>query len=104
MQNARIIISRAGYSTIMDLVKLQKSALLVPTPGQTEQEYLAAFLKERSFFYSVGQDELNLTEDIQNVKDYVPPDYKERDLLSAKIRKLAISLEDGISSNQGCYS
>jgi hypothetical protein len=38
------IITRAGYSTIMELVSLNCSALLVPTPGQTEQEYLAEYL------------------------------------------------------------
>ena len=40
-QQSKIIICRSGYTTIMDLVKLGKSAILVPTPGQTEQEYLA---------------------------------------------------------------
>ncbi len=36
-----LIISRSGYSTIMDLSVLGKKAVFVPTPGQTEQEYLA---------------------------------------------------------------
>ncbi len=35
------IIARAGYSTIMDLIVLNRTALLIPTPGQWEQEYLA---------------------------------------------------------------
>ncbi len=35
------IICRPGYSTIMDLSSLQKPAHFIPTPGQTEQEYLA---------------------------------------------------------------
>jgi uncharacterized protein (TIGR00661 family) len=39
--NAKQIICRSGYSTIMDLITLNKGALLIPTPGQTEQEYLA---------------------------------------------------------------
>lgn len=37
------IISRSGYSTIMDMYCLGKSCLLIPTPGQTEQEYLASY-------------------------------------------------------------
>ena len=41
-----LIICRSGYSTIMDLEKLGKKAFLIPTPGQTEQEYLAKFLSE----------------------------------------------------------
>ena len=42
MSNAQVVISRSGYSTVMDIVKLGKKSILVPTPGQTEQEYLAA--------------------------------------------------------------
>lgn len=38
---SEIIISCFGYSTLMDLIALQRSAILVPTIGQTEQEYLA---------------------------------------------------------------
>lgn len=41
MAQAEMIISRSGYSTIMDLHALQMPAFLIPTPGQTEQEYLA---------------------------------------------------------------
>jgi hypothetical protein len=36
-----LIIARSGYTTIMDLEKLKKKSILIPTPGQTEQEYLA---------------------------------------------------------------
>ncbi|MBN2669574.1 MAG: hypothetical protein JXR60_10130 [Bacteroidales bacterium] len=35
------IVARSGYSTIMDLIRLDKKAILIPTPGQPEQEYLA---------------------------------------------------------------
>ncbi len=41
IRSARFIICRSGYSTIMDLMILGRRALLVPTPGQPEQEYLA---------------------------------------------------------------
>ena len=44
---SRFIISRSGYSTIMDLHKLGKNAILIPTPGQTEQEYLANYLAKK---------------------------------------------------------
>ncbi len=55
---AERIICRAGYSTIMDLVSLGKNALLVPTPGQTEQEYLALYHSEKGQFSSCKQDEI----------------------------------------------
>ena len=40
------IICRSGYSSIMDLYALGKlqNATLIPTPGQTEQEYLAEYI------------------------------------------------------------
>lgn len=38
---AELILSRNGYSTLMDLTFLQKKALLIATPGQSEQLYLA---------------------------------------------------------------
>lgn len=44
MRGAKLIISRAGYTTIMDLKILNKTSLLVATPGQAEQEYLATML------------------------------------------------------------
>lgn len=51
-----LIISRCGYSTVMDLVKLQKKAVLVPTPGQTEQEYLAEYLSQGKLFCCIKQE------------------------------------------------
>lgn len=43
-QSAKVL-SRAGYTTLMELYKLQKKSVLIPTPGQFEQEYLANSLK-----------------------------------------------------------
>jgi uncharacterized protein (TIGR00661 family) len=65
IQQSKIIISRCGYSTIMDLVKLQTKAILVPTPGQTEQEYLGKYLQEQKIFYSIGQKNFSLSEAIK---------------------------------------
>jgi len=55
-----VVLSRPGYSTIMDLAAVGKKAVLIPTPGQTEQEYLAGSMKERGVFYSVSQGDFNL--------------------------------------------
>ena len=46
---ASIVICRAGYSSIMDYLLLQKKCILIPTPGQTEQEYLAAYLSNKGY-------------------------------------------------------
>lgn len=65
-----LIIARSGYSTIMDLVALHKKAILIPTPGQTEQEYLAERLMSQKFFFCQNQDELNLSEALEKVEQY----------------------------------
>lgn len=62
------IICRSGYSTIMDLVSLGKTAILVPTPGQTEQEYLAKYLALKDLFLCQSQKKLNLAEAIESLK------------------------------------
>jgi hypothetical protein len=59
------IISRSGYSSIMDLLSLRRTALLIPTPGQTEQEYLAEYLSHKGLFLFQKQNEFNLIEGIR---------------------------------------
>lgn len=74
--NSEIIISRSGYTTIMDLVKLQKNAILIPTPGQTEQEYLADYLKDKELFVFRKQNNIDLKNaliELQTLK----PNFKE---------------------------
>lgn len=61
-----LVISRCGYSTVMDLVKLQKKAVLVPTPGQTEQEYLGKYLQANKLFYTVSQERFLLPDAVTN--------------------------------------
>jgi uncharacterized protein (TIGR00661 family) len=55
-----IVISRAGYTTICDLSVLKKKAILVPTPGQTEQEYLQAHLEAKKLFIFQRQKAFDL--------------------------------------------
>ncbi len=74
IQQSKLIISRCGYSTVMDLVKLQKKAILVPTPGQTEQEYLATYLQQQQLFYCVMQNKFSLADALKKEKEY---NYKE---------------------------
>ncbi len=67
---AKVVIARAGYSTIMDLVALEKTAILVPTPEQTEQEYLAHSFQKRGLFFAVDQDNFNLKHALERVTHY----------------------------------
>lgn len=50
INRSKVVVCRAGYTTIMDLAYLNKKAFLIPTPGQDEQEYLATYLCNKSFF------------------------------------------------------
>ena len=53
-----LIICRPGYSTLMDLGLMERTALLIPTPGQTEQEYLAEYLAGKGWFTSMKQSDI----------------------------------------------
>ncbi|UCD14104.1 MAG: hypothetical protein JSW60_01435 [Thermoplasmatales archaeon] len=68
LNRAKIIVSRSGYSTIMDLAIINSKALLIPTPGQVEQEYLSEYHNKKGTFYSVNQNKINLKKDNENVK------------------------------------
>jgi predicted glycosyltransferase len=59
IESSRNIIARSGYTTIMEMVSLKCNALIIPTPGQTEQEYLAKYLSEKGWFSTITQGELN---------------------------------------------
>ncbi len=67
MQQSEIVIARSGYSTIMDLVAIGQQAVLVPTPGQTEQEYLAKYLSEKGLFKTMNQSDFELKNIIKDL-------------------------------------
>lgn len=77
VEEAFFIISRSGYTTVMDLAALQKKAILIPTPGQTEQEYLAAYLQQEKYFYTTSQESFSLEADLQKAKDFAFTPYEE---------------------------
>lgn len=59
VSSARNIICRGGYSSLMDLIRLNRSAFLIPTPGQTEQEYLSQYLFKKGLFGYCRQKDFN---------------------------------------------
>jgi uncharacterized protein (TIGR00661 family) len=84
IQQSEIVICRSGYTSIMDLIKLQQKAILVTTPGQTEQEYLAAYLMEKKIFLSIPQNNFSLAGALQKASGFTftnafiyPDDYKK---------------------------
>lgn len=72
------IISRSGYTTVMDICKLKKKSVLIPTPGQTEQEYLAYHLQKQGWCLTASQNNFSLQESMQKARNfnYQLPDLK----------------------------
>ena len=58
--NTECILTRSGYSSIMDLLPQQSNCWMVPTPGQTEQEYLARYLAQKGLIQTQSQDSFSL--------------------------------------------
>ena len=57
VEECEYIISRSGYTTIMEMLSLKKKTILIPTPGQTEQEYLASCLMQQQWAFCCSQDD-----------------------------------------------
>jgi len=76
MNRAKFLVIRSGYTTLMELAELNKKALLIPSPGQTEQEYLGAYLEKKKYFHHVNQSRISLAKDITLAKKFngfIPP-------------------------------
>ena len=91
IQSSKIVVARSGYSTIMDLVALQQKAILIPTPGQTEQEYLAEYLSERKYFVAAKQSDFNLNKEIKKLENL--PFVVMDSLLENKLEDAIIALK-----------
>lgn len=62
VNQSKIIICRSGYTSIMELIPIKQNIILIPTPGQTEQEYLAKHLNEKFGVDYLEQKKINLIE------------------------------------------
>jgi len=68
LNRSKLVISRSGYSTILDLAVIGTKALMTPTPGQVEQEYLGQYHNKKGTFYSVQQEKIELIKDVEIAK------------------------------------
>ena len=68
LNRSKLVISRSGYSTILDLAVVGTKALMIPTPGQIEQEYLGKYHNKKKTFYSINQSKINLEKDVEIAK------------------------------------
>ena len=89
ISNAQHIVCRSGYSSLMDLIRLKRTALFIPTPGQTEQEYLASISRKWGFGFRKQSDleAINSIEDWEacfNSNKQLSYSYQEEETQSAK--------------------
>jgi len=57
INQSKKVLCRSGYTTVMDLAKLEKKAFFIPTPGQYEQEFLAKRMQKQGLVpYSTQED------------------------------------------------
>ena len=70
LNEASFVISRCGYSTLMDLAAVQKKSILIPTPGQTEQEYLATHLMQQQLALCLTQEKFRLQQALDLARDF----------------------------------
>jgi UDP-N-acetylglucosamine transferase subunit ALG13 len=104
-----MVLARSGYSTVMDLARLGKKAIFIPTPGQTEQEYLGTYLAGKGLAVSMGQDRFSLKEAVDRARELVPGgDWglaaKKNLILGDEVRavlKLAGGLAGGLAGSLG---
>lgn len=98
MKNSKLIITRSGYSSIMDLAILEKKAVLIPTPQQTEQIYLAKKFLSQNIFYGVSQKNFNLADALAKANNYVGLNtLSQTGLLEKRIDKLIAMMNKNVA-------
>jgi len=88
---SKTIICRSGYSSVMDILRMKKKAIIFPTKGQTEQEYLARYLNNKHGFISQNIENSNIPGGISELETRTP-DYKNFILEEDIILKTIIDL------------
>lgn len=75
-QQSRVVICRSGYTSLMDMMRLKKKMIIIPTPGQAEQEYLARYFMENKYALSLSQKNFSLRDALVQARDfnYVSPE------------------------------
>jgi UDP-N-acetylglucosamine:LPS N-acetylglucosamine transferase len=89
IESSDIVLARAGYSTIMDMYVLGKKALIIPTPGQTEQIYLARHNSGNGLFLEFNPETDSLSDSIAKLlSEPYTPLAKQENTIDTLIRHL----------------
>lgn len=70
INQSEFVVSRSGYTTVMDLAALGKKAFFIPTPGQYEQEYLAKKLKKEGLVSYAKQEKFDFDTMLTEIEIY----------------------------------
>ncbi|MGI8950309.1 MAG: glycosyltransferase [Chitinophagaceae bacterium] len=81
---SEFVLSRSGYTTIMEILSMKKKSILIPTPGQTEQEYLGKHLMKQHWCYSFNENE-NMLQHLHKAKVF---EYKFPEFTANQFQKI----------------
>ena len=88
LENSQYILCRSGYTTVMELLALHKHALFIPTPGQTEQEYLGEKLLKDSLSIRFSQKNFNLHIAITEARQFNYTDVRLQEFTTLHLKQL----------------
>ena len=93
IESSSLIISRSGYTSIMDLLKLKKKMILIPTPGQQEQEYLGKYLHSKKWALSFDQKNFSIAAAEQQARHFDFQFFEEdMELYKERVKKFVMSI------------
>jgi uncharacterized protein (TIGR00661 family) len=72
IMEASVVICRSGYSSVMDLIPMGKRCVFIPTPGQTEQRYLANYLSTKGYCLSYTQHQFSVEQMLSDLTQFQP--------------------------------
>lgn len=96
LQGVDYIVCRSGYTTLMEMIPLQKKLLLIPTPGQPEQQYLASHSDQQRYAPFWSQDRFSLEDALEEASRYPYhfPDLLNKNALGPVVSSLLESLRN----------
>jgi len=102
IEDATLVISRCGYSTVMDLMALGKKSILIPTPSQTEQEYLAKHLMAQNRALCIPQSKFRLKNALELAQSfsYQWAELKNNELVKNTVQQFVEKLIEKGSQHQ----
>jgi UDP-N-acetylglucosamine:LPS N-acetylglucosamine transferase len=96
LQEANTVVCRSGYSSQLDLAALGTRAILIPTPGQPEQEALGKLWASRFGFTCLTQKQLEAGNLPEHATGSLPDE-------PANLRALAL-LEQWLKTHQPAHT